>query len=329
LGVPTLVAALLIVLAAGSAASQTPSAAGNTPAVVRSATPWTPARTPWGDPDLQGTFANSNEYATPLERPAQFAGRRLEDITAAELAKLRQAAEQQAIAGLAPGPRGPDYWWLENLNLAKRSRPWAVVDPPDGRIPPLTPEGQKRRAGPARTSFLGGPFNGPEDLGLLERCITRSVPGSMIPVMYGNNYQIVQTPGYVVITYEIIHEARVIPLDGRPHVGPSIRQHMGDARGHWEGDTLVVETTNFTSAAAYRGANAATFKVIERFSRVAPDTIAWTATMEDPATWTKPWTIAMPLTLDTQPLLPFECHEGNYGLVNILKAARAAERAKP
>jgi hypothetical protein len=170
---------------------------------------------------------------------------------------------------------------------------------------------------------MGGPFNGPEDLGFLERCITRSIPGSMIPVMYGNNYQIVQTPGYVVITYEIIHETRVIPLDGRPHVGSGVRMHMGDARGRWEGDTLVVETTNFTKAAAYRGA---TFRVIERFKRVAPDTIQWTATMEDPATWTRSWTIAMPLILDKQELLPFECHEHNYGMVNILKAARAAEK---
>ncbi len=174
---------------------------------------------------------------------------------------------------------------------------------------------------------MGGPFNGPGDLGFLERCITRSIPGSMIPVMYGNNYQIVQTPGFIVITYEIIHEARVIPLDGRPHVGPGLRMHMGDARGHWEGDTLVVETTNFTRAAAYRGADPASFRVVERFTRVAPDTIQWTATMEDPATWTRPWTIAMPLVLDTQsPILPFECHEHNYGMVNILKAARAAER---
>jgi hypothetical protein len=173
---------------------------------------------------------------------------------------------------------------------------------------------------------MGGPFNGPADLGFLERCITRSIPGSMIPVMYGNNYQIVQTPGFVVITYEIIHEARIIPLDRRPHVGPGLRMHMGDARGHWEGDTLVVETTNFTRAAAYRGADPATFRVVERFTRVAQDTIQWTATMEDPATWTRPWTIAMPLILDTQPLLPFECHEHNYGLMNILKAARAAEK---
>lgn len=289
---------------------------------------WTPPRTEWGDPDIQGTFTNSNEYATPLERPAQFAGRKLEDITAEELAAVRRAAEQQAIAGLAPGPRGPDYWWLENLNLSKRAQPWLIVDPPDGKIPPLTPEGQ-RRAQTARTrsSFIAGArLDGPEDFGLLERCISRGVPGSMIPVMYGNTYQIVQTPGYVVMTYEIIHEARVIPVDGRPHVGQGIREYMGDARGHWEGNTLVVETTNFNDLSAYRGANAKTLRVIERFTRVAPDVMTWTATIEDPMTWTRPWTLSIPMTLDTRPVLPFECHEGNYGLRNILSAARAAEK---
>ncbi|HKE85512.1 MAG TPA: hypothetical protein VKB50_17240 [Vicinamibacterales bacterium] len=287
---------------------------------------YTPARTPWGDPDLQGTFTNSNEYATPLERPARFAGRTLNDITDKELASIRESAEQEAIAGLAPGPRGPDYWWLENLNLSKRAQAWSVVDPPDGRIPALTPQARARGAGPPRTSFMGGPFNAPSDFGMLERCISRGVPGSMIPVMYGNNYEIVQTPGVVVITYEIIHEVRIIPLDGRPHVGAGVRSHMGDARGHWEGNTLVVETTNFTAASAYRGANPDTLRVIERFARVAPDTIAWSATLDDPDTWTRPWTIAMPLTLDTLPLLPFECHEHNYGLANILRAARAAEK---
>ena len=257
--------------------AQVPARAGS-PAPRR----WTPARTSWGDPDLQGTFNNSNEYATPLERPARFEGRSLTDITDEELASIRQGAEQEAIAGLAPGPRGPDYWWLENLNLAKRAQPWSVVDPPDGRIPPLTPAARARGAGPPRTSFAGGPFNAPSDLGMLERCISRGVPGSMIPVMYGNNYQIVQTPGFVVITYEIIHEARIIPLDGRPHLGRGVRAHMGDPRGHWEGDTLVVETTNFTAASAYRGANPDTLRVVERFTRVAPDTIAWSATLTIP-----------------------------------------------
>ena len=170
---------------------------------------------------------------------------------------------------------------------------------------------------------MGGPFDGYQDLGFLERCITRSIPGSMIPVMYKNNYQIVQTPGYVVITYEIIHETRVIPLDGRPHLGPRIRQHMGDARGRFDGDTLVVETTNFTRAAAYRGANPDTFKVVERFTRVSRDTIQWAATIDDPATWTRPWTVGLPLTADTHGVMAFECHEGNYGLPNILSGARA------
>jgi len=298
------------------------------PAAGQGGRSWSPPRTPWGDPDLQGVFTNSNEYATPLERPEKFAGRRLEDVTNEELAAIRRVAQQQAIAGLAPGPRGPDYWWLENLALEKRNQPWLIVDPPDGRIPALTAEGQKRvrDAGRVRSSFAGGPINGPEDLNYLERCISRSVPGSMIPVMYGNNYQIVQTPGYLAITYEIIHETRIIPLDGRPHVGQAIRQHMGDARGRWEGDTLVVETTNFRSETAYRGANAATLRLVERFTRVAPDRIAWTATIHDPMTWTRPWTIAMPLASDNHPVLPFECHEHNYGMRNILSAARAAER---
>jgi hypothetical protein len=150
----------------------------------------------------------------------------------------------------------------------------------------------------------------------------------MIPVMYGNNYQIIQSPGYIVITYEIVHEARVIPLDGRAHIGRAIRAHMGDPRGRWDGNSLVVETTNFTGASAYRNANAETFRVIERFTRVAPDRIEWTATLDDPKTWTSPWTIAMPLTADPNPIFGFECHEHNYGLRNILSAARAAERNK-
>ena len=293
-------------------------------------TPYRAPRTPWGDPDLHGAFTNSNEYATPLERPDRFAGRRLDDLTPEEVAELRRTARQRMIAALPGGDiRGPDDWWLPLLDLGKRSQPWSIVDPPDGRIPAVTPEGERRarEAGRIRSSFVGGPFDGPEDFGLLERCISRSVPGSMLPVMYGNTYGILQTPGYVVITYEIVHETRIIPLDGRPHVGPTIHQHMGDARGHWEGDSLVVETTNFTREAAYRAANPATLHVIERFTRVDSGRIAWTATIDDPATWTRPWTIAMPLTAERQGVMAFECHEGNYGLRNILSAARAEERA--
>jgi hypothetical protein len=282
-------------------------------------------RTSWGDPDLQGTFVNDNEYATPLERPDAFKGRTLADISGEE---FKGRARDQAIAGLAPGPRGPDDWWLDNLDLAQRSQPWLIVDPPDGRIPPLTPDGKVRASMRVRSGFVGGPFDGPEDLNSLERCITRGVPGSMIPVMYGNSYQIVQTPGFVVITYEIVHETRVIPLDGRPHLNAGIRQHMGDPRGRWDGDTLVVETTNFTRLGSYRNANPDTLKVTERFRRAAADRIVWTATIDDPNTWVRPWTIALPMTLTPQESLPFECHEHNYGLMNILKAARAADAAK-
>ena len=229
------------------------------------------------------------------------------------------------VAALAPGPRGPDQWWIENLDLTKRARPWLVIDPPDGKIPALTPEAQARRAGPQRSSFQGGKFDSPKDFGALDRCISRGLPGSMIPVMYGNVYGIFQSPGFVTITYEIIHEARVIPIDGGPHVGKNIQLHMGDGRGHWEGDTLVVESTNFHPLTVYRGAMPAGLKLTERFRRVSADKVDWTVTMEDPATWTKPWTIAMPLVQEKQQSLPFECHEGNFGLKNILSAARANE----
>ena len=287
---------------------------------------WSPARTPWGDPDLQGVYANDNEYATPLERPREFDGKTLAEVTADEMARVRASALQQMVTALPGGRvRGPDEWWIQNLDLSKRSQPWLIVDPPEGHIPPLTADAQKRPPF-ARGSFVGGPFNSPADFSLLDRCITRSVPGAMIPVMYSNVYDIVQAPGLVAITYEIAHEARVIPLDGRARVGPAFRQYMGDSRGHWEGDMLVVEATNFTAAAAYRGSNPARLRVIERFTPAAPDTIAWTATLDDPTTWTRPWTIGMPLRRARSPSLPFDCHEGNYGLRNILSAARAAEK---
>jgi hypothetical protein len=243
------------------------------------------------------------------------------------MAKIRATAQQRMIAALPGGRvRGPDEWWTQNLDLSKRSQPWLIIDPPDGKVPPLTPEAQKR-ANTVRGSFVRQTFDGPEDFSMLDRCISRSIPGSMIPVMYNNIYEFVQAPGFVAITYEIIHEARVIPLDGRAHVPASVREHMGDARGRWEGSTLVVETTNFTAAAAYRGANPATFRVTERFTPIAADVIAWTATMEDSTTWTKPWTIAMPLRRQRQPSMAYDCHEGNYGLRNILSAQRAAEKA--
>ena len=316
-------AAVVIVVSAacfavGASQAPTPRAADRS---------YSPPKTPWGDPDLQGVFGNDNEYATPLERPAEFDGKTLADISAEEMARIRATAQQRMLAALPGGRvRGPDEWWTQNLDLSKRSQPWLIIDPPDGKIPPLTAEAQKR-ANVVRGSFVRQTFDGPQDFSMLDRCISRSIPGSMIPVMYNNIYEFVQAPGYVAITYEIIHEARVIPLDGRPHLSASVREHMGDSRGRWDGNTLVVETTNFTGAAAYRGANPATFRVTERFTRISADAIAWTATMEDATTWAKPWTIAMPLRRERQASLPYECHEGNYGLRNILSAQRAAENA--
>ena len=285
-------------------------------------------RTPWGDPDLQGTYTNTYENGTPLERPDEFAGRKLEDIKGDELANMKRAIQKRTIAAFLGPEHAPDNWWQDNLFLERGSQAWFVVDPPDGKMPPLTAEAQRRAAAraEARKASTRGPADSYEDRSLYDRCITRGLPGSMMPAIYGNQYQIVQAPGYVAILYEMIHETRVIPLDGRPQLGKGIVHDMGDARGRWEGDTLVVTTSNFKERSAYRNANPETLTLVERFERGGPDKVRWTVTVNDPATWTKPWTFSMPLTADPNPLPLYECHEGNYGLKNILSAARAAER---
>jgi hypothetical protein len=297
---------------------------------------WKPSRTAWGDPDLTGVYSNSDEAGIPFEKPSQFEGRRLEDITDTELNQLRETRRNQTVeraVSASDDPEGhPQLFWWETLN-ASNSRAWLVLDPPDGRIPPETPEARQRAA--ARTEarrLLGhGPADGPEDRSLYDRCISRGLPGSMMPAIYGSSYEIVQGQGTVVIIYEMIHETRVIPLDGRSHVGKGIRTYMGDARGRWEGNTLVVETTNFKDQTAYRGANGGSLRLVERFKPVAPRTVEWSVTAEDAATWTRPWTFAMNLTKKDASQRPFEyaCHEGNYGLRNILSGARAEERTAP
>jgi hypothetical protein len=321
--------ALAAVLPAIAQAQATSSAGNSRPDARKS---YTPPKTAWGDPDLQGTYTNKDESGIPFERPGEFEGKKIDDVADAELAELikeRAAAAAQRAAGIggADTGAGPTHWY-ENYN-ARNSRPWLVVDPADGRIPPLTPEAQARIAAmpPARSSFTNGPWDSPSDFSLYDRCITRGIPGSMMPAIYGNSYQIVQAPGYVAIRYEMIHETRIIPLDGRPHLTPKIRSAMGDARGRWEGRTLVVETTNFHPRTTYRNADSATFKLIERFTPVGPDKLEWAVTSDDPKTWTRPWTFAMHLTKDdSQPPFEYACHEGNYGLQNILSAARAEEK---
>jgi hypothetical protein len=304
------------------------------PAALNPKGGWTPPRTPWGDPDLQGNFTNKSEQSTPFERPREFEGRRIEDVQGAELADILRERQERVISNARPpegGVHAPLHW-SDRFDITKGSRPWLVVEPPDGKIPPMTPEGQQRTAARAAAAAAArrvrGPADSPEDRSLYDRCISRGLPASMMPTIYGNSYQIVQAPGFVAIRYEMIHETRIIPLDDRPHLGQTLRPYMGDGRGHWDGNTLVVETTNFREETAYRGANPETLRLIERFTRVASNKVMWAVTVDDPKTWTRPWTFAVPLTMDDgEPIFEYACHEGNYGLRNILSAARAEEKA--
>jgi len=294
---------------------------------------WTAPRTPWGDPDLQGNYTNKYETSTPFERPKEFEGRRMEDITAAELAAAIARRQEDTLArakyfgGDPEGKIGNSAEFRDIYEITKGSRPWFVIDPQDGKIPPILPEARARIAAAPRTGSFGtGPFNSHEDFSLWDRCITRGMPGSMLPGQYGNSYEIVQGPGFVAIRYEMVHDTRVIPLDNRPQVGSQIRSDMGVARGHWEGNTLVVETTNFKARSAYRNANADRLKIVERFTRTAADRIEWKVTVDDPTTWSQPWTFAIPLTMnDQEAIFEYACHEGNQAIKNILNAARSAE----
>jgi hypothetical protein len=296
------------------------------------------SKTPWGDPDLQGTYTNSDESGTPMARPAEFAGRKPEEISSAEMAKLakeragRIAKTAQTIGGTEDNDTGagPSHWY-ENYN-PRNSRPWMVLDAPDYQVPPVTDEA-KQRAAALRASRGGGdgyyvgPFRGPEEFTPYVRCITRGVPGSMMPAIYGNSYDITQSPGYVAIRYEMVHDTRIIPLDNRPPVKGAIKNYMGDARGHWEGDTLVVVTSNYHEGAAFGGASSS-LKTIERFRPTGPDTIEWSIRFEDARTWARPWSFGMRLTRDPEArVFEYACHEGNEGLRNMLKVARDAEKS--
>jgi len=297
---------------------------------------WTPPKTPWGHPDLQGIYTNKDETNTPLERPNELQGRDPGTFTAEELASL--AKQRQALAakiaggiGGAETGAGPTHWY-EHLQ-GNGSRPWLILDPADGKLPAMTPQALKREAAIA---LLNDARNGEGradswlDRSMYDRCITRGLPGSMMPAIYGNAYEIVQTPEHVAIRYEMIHETRVIPLDGRPRVGSAIRQYMGDARGRWEGNTLVVETTNFTNRTHWgynNRYNSEQYRLVERFTPVGPNQIQWQVHVDDADVWTKPFTFEMALSRDdTQPVFEYACHEGNLGLEHILSAARAEER---
>ena len=289
---------------------------------------YTAPRTPWGDPDLQGDFTNSDESLIPMERPDALAGKKLEDITPGELDTLideRNAARDEADRQRWE-LRSPLHWF-ENIK-PKNSRAWMVTDPADGRIPPTTAEARARNAARAEARKGRGEADSWEDRSLYDRCITRGIPGSMMPAIYGNAYRIVQGPGVVAIGYEMVNETRVIPLDARPHLPSTMRAYMGDARAHFEGTTLVVETTNFTDKTPYRGSSDR-LRLTERFRPLDDTHVEWSVTFDDPATWARPWTFAMTLTKVGPEQAPFEyaCHEGNYAMRNLLGIARAEEAA--
>ena len=282
--------------------------------------------TPWGDPDLQGAWSNAT--TTPLERPDKYAGRAY--LTPEERAAIDKdtaiatdkRSERGSVKDVADAYNGA--WWERGWSDGRTS---LIYDPPDGRTPARTPDAQKRLDAAARVTAQNEAgqlaYEGPEVMEPYTRCIIRAAL-PRVPTGYDNNYQIVQSPGFVAIFQEQIHETRIIPVDQRPHLDPSVSQWLGDSRGHWEGDTLVVETTNFLDQSTFQEATPK-MHLVERWTRVADDRIDYRFTVSDPATWTRPWSAAIAWNKTTT-LFEYACHEDNYGLYSVLAGARAKER---
>src|SRR6266516_4841086 len=300
---------------------------------------WTMPHTPWGDPDLQGVWNDAT--STPLSRPGGLTDKPvLTDEEAAEFE--RELAYNLTRDRRDGGPqadvnRAYNEHWMDARRLAitKDHRTSLIVDPPDGRFPPLvplSPERQQARAARADAAarFAAGLPADYSDLSLPVRCVIRTDSPPYLPTIYNNDFQIFQSPGYVVIAPEMIHSARIIPLDGHPHVGKNLKQWLGDSRGHWDGNTLVIETTNFRTddGVTLQGSNPATFRITERFTRVSPDTVNYEFTIEDPATWTRPWTARIPWSkIDpNEQMYEYACHEDNYDIVHFLTGARKREK---
>src|SRR5437764_6805198 len=285
--------------------------------------------TPDGQPDLQGFWTNSTY--TPLQRPKDVTKEfytREEALDAAKRAAIEESEQTE------PGTVADVHYDLTQFGLDRSQGTFAVnlrtsliVDPSDGRLPPLSAEGQRRAvARAAARKSRGGPHDSVQNEPLGARCILMDHNGPpMLSGAYNNDYQIVQAPGYVMILAEMLHDVRIIPLDGRPHLAPSVRQWTGSYRGHWEGQTLVVDTTNLTDKFAFQGASLS-MRLTERFTRVDEDSIRYQFTVDDPATWTRPWSAEMPWKKTTGPIFEHACHEGNYGLSNTLAGARAEEK---
>jgi hypothetical protein len=299
-------------------------------AVKTAAKAWTPAHTPDGQPDLQGVWTGAT--ITPFERPSALAGKQV--LTEEEAVQLEaRAAENRVDRPPPPGDVGAynQVWFDGGTKVVKTRQTSLVVDPPDGRVP-LTPAAEAKR-----DYNLAHNSDSYEYMSVWDRCITRGVPAGMFPAGYNNAYQIVQTPGYVVVLHEMIHEAQIIPLDGRPHLPQNLRQWNGDSVGHWEGNTLVVDTINYNGKGMI-GTSAATGRikgipqsqalhVVERYTRVDADTINYEVTIADPANYAKPWKVAIPLNRETDyQLYEYACHEGNQAMANILNGGRALDQ---
>lgn len=297
-----------------------------------SAQTWTPPRTADGQPDLQGTWNNGT--VTPLERPKELAGK--EFFTKNEAA----AYEKQIVLSRNSDRRGAtaetdlqyaynNAWYDWGSKVVKTRRTSIIIEPPDGKIPAFTAKGQEMAR--ARAERQSHPPEGAEDIGLEERCLVFPTAGPpMLPFTYNNNYQIIQIPGYVVILIEMVHDMRIIPIDGRRHVTPGLRQWFGDSRGHWEGNALVVDTTNFdgrtTFGFIYNGLTDQNYHVTERFTRTDPDTILYRFTIDDPTVYTRPFTGELTMSRTDDPIYEYACHEGNYALANMLSGARADDK---
>src|SRR5437867_5711856 len=332
-----ILAAVVALVSFSALAGQAPARKAAGPA--RSGKAWAPPKTPWGDPDLQGVWNDAT--STPLQRPTQLSGKDvLSDEEAAEF-------EQETANNLSRDRRdgGPDAdvnrayneHWMDarRLKITEDKRTSLIVDPPDGRIPPLVsfpPERQQLRAARAAASARLNAClpDSYRDMSLPVRCIIRTDSPPYLPTIYNNDFHISQSPGYVVIAPEMIHSARIIPLDKRPHLPSNLRQWLGDTRGHWEGNTLVIETTNFRTddGVIFQNANPEAYRIVERFTRVGPTRIDYEFTVSDPTTWTKPWTARIPWNrIDPQEqMYEYGCHEDNYDEIHFLTGARSREK---
>jgi hypothetical protein len=288
-----------------------------------------------GQADIKGIWSNAS--IIPLERPKELEGKQFFTREELKVYEERTFVRTTRDRPPAPGNVGTynDFWWDRDAKRALNLRTSLIVDPPDGKVPPLTPEAQKRVEA-ERIHAREHPADGPEDRIPAERCLVFPMGGPpMLPSFYNNsqygplttNYRIVQVPGYVMILMEIIHDARIIPIDGRPHLPPTVRQWLGDSRGHWEGSTLVVDTTNFTNKSKFRGADE-NLHLTERFTKINSDTLLYQFTIDDPSVFTRPWSGEIPMTASPVPIYEHACHEGNYGLFGILGGARADEKAR-